>query len=96
LSWLAQPSSRRSPYLGDADLVVVGRQGRQSARARTDRLLLDTAGAVIATPRRKVIARARDRLDRRRPRGLAERGQELAEPCRPAGAGERIAPILSF
>ena len=46
----------------DADLVVVGRQDRHSARARTDRLLpcgvLDTAGAVIATPRRKTMARA--------------------------------------
>ena len=46
----------------DADLVVVGRHDRNSARARTDRLLpcgvLDTAGGVIATPRRKVTARA--------------------------------------
>jgi hypothetical protein len=46
----------------DADLVVVGRQDRHSARARTDRLLpcgvLDTAGAVIATTRRKAMARA--------------------------------------
>ena len=46
----------------DADLVVVGRQDRQSARARTDRLLpcgvLDTAGLATATPRRKTTARA--------------------------------------
>jgi hypothetical protein len=46
----------------DADLVVVGRQDRHSARARTDRRLpcgvLDTAGAVIATARRKAKARA--------------------------------------
>jgi hypothetical protein len=46
----------------DADLVVVGRQDRQSARARTDRLLpcgvLDTAGLATATPRRKTLARS--------------------------------------
>ena len=46
----------------DADLVVVGRQDRHSARARTDRLLpcgvLDTAGRAITTPRRKTTARA--------------------------------------
>jgi hypothetical protein len=48
----------------DADLVVVGRQDRQLARARSERLLpcavLDTAGPVIATPRRKATARALD------------------------------------
>jgi hypothetical protein len=46
----------------DADLVVVGRQDRHLARARSQRLLpcavLDTAGAAIATPRRKAMARA--------------------------------------
>ncbi len=48
----------------DADLVVVGRLDRQLARARSERLLpcavLDTAGPVIATPRRKATARALD------------------------------------
>ena len=48
----------------DADLVVVGRQDRQLARARSQRLLpcavLDTAGPVIATLRRKAMARALD------------------------------------
>jgi hypothetical protein len=48
----------------DADLVVVGHQDRQLARARSERLLpcavLDTAGPVIATPRRKATARALD------------------------------------
>lgn len=46
----------------DADLVVVGRNDRQSARARCNRLLpcalLDTVGAAIATPRRLNAARA--------------------------------------
>jgi TIR domain len=46
----------------DADLVVVGRQDRNSARARSDKLLpcgvLDTAGIAVATPRRKITARA--------------------------------------
>jgi hypothetical protein len=46
----------------DADLVVVGRQDRHSARARTERLLpcgvLDTVGPPIATLRRKNAARA--------------------------------------
>jgi hypothetical protein len=46
----------------DADLVVVGRQDRNSARARTDKLLpcgvLDTAGIAVATPGRKITARA--------------------------------------
>ena len=48
----------------DADLVVVGRQDRHSARAWTDRLLpcavLDMVGSEIATPRRKSMARALD------------------------------------
>ena len=48
----------------DADLVQVGRQDRQLARSRSGRLLpcavLDTAGPVIATPRRKAVARALD------------------------------------
>jgi hypothetical protein len=48
----------------DADLVVVGRQERQLARARSERLLpcavLDTAGKAIATPRRIATARALD------------------------------------
>jgi hypothetical protein len=48
----------------DADLVVVGRQDRHLARARSERLLpcavLDTAGPLIATPRRKAMARALD------------------------------------
>ncbi len=46
----------------DADLVVVGRRDRQSARAFTNRLLpcglLDTAGAAIATTERRQAARA--------------------------------------
>ena len=46
----------------DADLVVVGRQDRNSARAMSNRLLpcavLDGAGPEIATPRRKVAARS--------------------------------------
>jgi hypothetical protein len=46
----------------DADLVVVGRQDRQLARARSDRLLpcavLDTAGKAIATARRITTARS--------------------------------------
>jgi len=45
----------------DADLVVVGRHDRQSARARSNQLLpcglLDTVGAPIATPVRKATAR---------------------------------------
>jgi hypothetical protein len=46
----------------DADLVVVGRQDRHSARARTERLLpcgvLDTVGPPIATRQRKSAAHA--------------------------------------
>lgn len=46
----------------DADLVVVGRQDRNSARAVSNQLLpcalLDNAGAPIATPQRKVAARS--------------------------------------
>lgn len=45
----------------DADLVVVGKHDRQSARARSHRLLpcglLDTVGAAIATAVRKATAR---------------------------------------
>jgi hypothetical protein len=45
----------------DADLVVVGKHDRQSARARSNRPLpcglLDTAGATIATPVRRATAR---------------------------------------
>lgn len=45
----------------DADLVVVGKHDRQSARARTNRLLpcglLDTVGAPIATAVRRTTAR---------------------------------------
>lgn len=45
----------------DADLVVVGKHDRQSARARSNRLLpcglLDTAGGGVATPVRKATAR---------------------------------------
>ena len=45
----------------DADLVVVGKHDRQSARARSNRLLpcglLDTVGPAIATPVRKATAR---------------------------------------
>jgi len=45
----------------DADLVLVGRHDRQSARARTGRLLpcglLDTVGSAIATPVRRATAR---------------------------------------
>lgn len=46
----------------DRDLVVVGRQDRNLARARSDRLLpcavLNTNGQDIATPNRKTMARA--------------------------------------
>ena len=46
----------------DADMVVVGRQDRHSARALANRLLpcglLDTVGASIATPQRKIAAKA--------------------------------------
>jgi hypothetical protein len=46
----------------DADLVVVGRQDRHSARALSNRLLpcalLDGAGQVIATPQRRGAARS--------------------------------------
>jgi hypothetical protein len=46
----------------DADLVVVGRRDRQSARAFNNRSLpcglLDTAGSSIATPERRQAARA--------------------------------------
>jgi hypothetical protein len=46
----------------DADLVVVGKHDRHSARARSNRLLpcalLDTIGPAIATPRRRAAARA--------------------------------------
>jgi hypothetical protein len=46
----------------DADLVVVGRQDRNSARAVSNQLipcaLLDNAGAPIATPQRKIAARS--------------------------------------
>jgi hypothetical protein len=46
----------------EADLVVVGRLDRHSARARTERLLpcavLDAAGAPIATQKRRKMARA--------------------------------------
>lgn len=45
----------------DHDLVVVGKYDRQSARARTDRLLpcgvLDTVGMPVSTPVRKATAR---------------------------------------
>ena len=46
----------------DADLVVVGRQDRHSARAATNRLLpcglLDTVGGPVATAQRRAAARA--------------------------------------
>jgi hypothetical protein len=46
----------------DADLVVVGRQDRNSARALSNQLLpcalLDGAGAAVATPQRKGAARS--------------------------------------
>lgn len=46
----------------DADLVVVGKHDRQSARAISNRLLpcalLDTVGPAMATPRRRATARA--------------------------------------
>jgi hypothetical protein len=46
----------------EADLVVVGRQNRHAARARTDRVLpcgvLDTTGGVVATQRRRATASA--------------------------------------
>ena len=45
----------------DADLLVVGKHDRQSARARSNRwlpcALLDTAGAAVATPVRRNTAR---------------------------------------
>ena len=54
----------------DADLVVVGRQDRELARARSERLLpcavLDTAGPRSRRSRR-TGARARHRLDRHDP-----------------------------
>jgi hypothetical protein len=46
----------------DADIVVVGKHDRQSARARSNRLLpcalLDTVGPAMATPRRLASAKA--------------------------------------
>lgn len=57
----------------DADLVVVGKHDRQSARARSNRLLpcalLDTVGAPIATPVRRATAKnlAADWIDGTQP-----------------------------
>lgn len=46
----------------DADLIVVGRRDRQSARALSQRLLpcglIDTAGAALATPERRQAAQS--------------------------------------
>jgi hypothetical protein len=46
----------------DADLVVVGRLDRQYARSISNRLLpcavLDAAGGIVATPKRKIAARS--------------------------------------
>lgn len=57
----------------EADLVVVGRQDRNSARARSNQFLpcalIDTVGGDIATPKRKVAARSLnvDWIDATRP-----------------------------
>jgi hypothetical protein len=46
----------------DQDLVAIGRQDRNSARARSQRLipcaLLDTAGLAVTTPRRPISAKS--------------------------------------
>ena len=46
----------------DADLIVVGKHDRNSARARSNRwlpcALLDATGAAVATPVRRAAARA--------------------------------------
>jgi hypothetical protein len=74
----------------DADLINVGRYDRESARARTRRLLpcgvLDTVGAPIATPVRRATARnlRADWLDGTQPswtvqvqKWLASKGEEV-------------------
>jgi hypothetical protein len=77
----------------DADLIVVGRQDRQLARARSERLLpcavLDTAGPVIATPRRLATARALniDWIDTTQGMWMPEVGSWLVEA---SGAVERV------
>jgi hypothetical protein len=77
----------------DADLVVVGRQERQLARARSERPLpcavLNTAGPVIATPRRKATARALDIdwIDTTHGIWMPEVGSWLLEA---SGAEERV------
>lgn len=76
----------------DADLVVVGKHDRQSARARSNHLLpcglLDTAGAAIATPVRRATARIMqtDWLDGTRAPWTAEVQRWLAGKAQRAGA----------
>lgn len=75
----------------DADLVVVGKHDRQSARARSNNLLpcglLDTVGAPIATAVRKTTARIvqADWLDATRPEWPAEIGPWLLAKSAQAG-----------
>ena len=75
----------------DADLVVVGKHDRQSARARSNRLLpcglLDTAGDAVATPARKATARIMqtDWLDGTRTQWTAEVRHWLGAKARAAG-----------
>lgn len=76
----------------DADLVVVGKHDRQSARARSNRLLpcglLDTAGAAVATPVRRATARIMqtDWLDGTRNPWTTEVQRWLNEKAQRAGA----------
>lgn len=76
----------------DADLVVVGKHDRQSARARSNRLLpcglLDTAGAAVSTPVRRATARIMqtDWLDGTQPPWTPEVQRWLGEKARQAGS----------
>src|SRR5262249_45754263 len=76
----------------DADLVVVGRQERQLARARSNRPLpcglLDMVGASLATQVRRASARAlqADWIDATRPAWGASVKQWIADRGRQAGA----------
>lgn len=76
----------------DADLVVVGKHDRQSARARSNRLLpcglLDTAGAAVATPVRRATARIMqtDWLDGTQNPWTAEVQRWLNQKAQRAGA----------
>jgi hypothetical protein len=75
----------------DADLVVVGRGDRQSARALSNRLLpcglLDTVGAPVATAQRKMAARGLqvDWLDSTREPWAGEVRQWLTQKSAAAG-----------